>query len=117
MAKDDFKIEQEVLPDKGVVLLRLAGYLDAYTFEHLEETIADLFAKGHYKLLVDLQNVEYISSAGAGVFVGTLSEAHEHSGNIVLMNPTANVREVFELLGLTQFFQVVEDRATALAAL
>jgi anti-sigma B factor antagonist len=114
--KDEFKIEKEVLPDNGVVVVRLAGYLDAHTFERLEEAIAELFSKGHYKLVVDLGEVEYISSAGAGVFIGTLSEAHEHNGNIVLMNPTANVREVFDLLGLTTIFQVVDDRATALAA-
>jgi anti-sigma B factor antagonist len=115
MASDEFKIEKEVLADKGVVLVRLAGYLDAHTFERLEETIAELFTGGHYKIVVDLASVEYISSAGAGVFIGALSEAHEHKGNIVLMNPTANVREVFDLLGLTQIFQVVDDKPAALA--
>jgi len=111
---DEFKIEKEVT-DKGVVVVRLAGYLDAHTFERLEETIADLFAQERYKIVVDLAAVEYISSAGAGVFIGALSEAHEHKGNIVLMNPTANVREVFDLRGLTQIFQVVDDRPAALA--
>jgi len=115
MALEEFKIEREVA-DKAVVILRLTGYLDAHTFERLEETIADLFARGNFRLIVDLANVQYISSAGAGVFIGALSEAHENKGNIVLMNPTANVREVFDLLGLTQIFQVVDDRATAMAA-
>ena len=115
MASDEFKIENETLPDKGVVIVHLKGYLDAHTFERLEETIGELFQQGHYKIVVDLANVDYISSAGAGVFIGALSEAHEHKGNIVLMNPTANVREVFDLLGLTQIFQVVDDRPAALA--
>ncbi|HEY3323848.1 MAG TPA: STAS domain-containing protein [Planctomycetota bacterium] len=115
MAGEEFSIEREVLADKGVLVLRLAGYLDAHTFEQLEEAIADVFAKGHYRLVVDLAAVEYISSAGAGVFIGALSEAHEHKGNIVLMNPTPNVREVFDLLGLTQIFQVVDDKPAALA--
>ena len=114
MALDEFKIEKEDT-DKGVVVVRLSGYLDAHTFEQLEETIGDLFGKGRYKIVVDLTNVEYISSAGAGVFIGALSESHEHKGNIVLMNPTPNVREVFDLLGLTQIFQVVDDRTAALA--
>lgn len=115
MAIDEFKIEHEAIPEKGVVLIRLKGYLDAHTFERLEETISELFGQGQYRLVVDLSNVEYISSAGAGVFIGALSEAHEHKGNIVLMNPTPNVREVFDLLGLTHIFQVVDDRPAALA--
>jgi anti-sigma B factor antagonist len=114
MASEEFKIEKENA-DKGVVVVRLSGYLDAHTFERLEETISELFSQAHYKIIVDLSHVEYISSAGAGVFIGALSESHEHKGNIVLMNPTPNVREVFELLGLTQIFQVVNDKATALA--
>lgn len=115
MSLDEFKIEQEVL-DGGVVAVRLSGYLDAHTFERLEETIAGLFSKGSYRLVVDLERVQYISSAGAGVFIGALSEAQEHKGNIVLMNPTANVREVFDLLGLTQIFRVVDGQPEALAA-
>ena len=115
MALDEFKIEQEQA-ERGVVVVRLAGYLDAHTFEQLEEAISELFGAGHYRIVVDLGAVEYISSAGAGVFIGALSEAHEHKGNIVLLNPTPNVREVFDLLGLTQIFKVVGDKATALAA-
>ena len=114
MAVEEFKIETQMLPEKSVVLVSLSGYLDAHTFERLEETIAELFTQNKYRIVVDLSEVEYISSAGAGVFIGALSEAHEHKGNIVLMNPTPNVREVFDLLGLTQIFQVVDDKATAL---
>ena len=115
MTTEGFKIETETLPD-GVVLLALTGYLDAHTFERLEEVISTEFAKGHYRLVINLEKVEYISSAGAGVFIGALSEAHEHNGNIVLMNPTTNVREVFDLLGLMQIFPIVASRSAALVA-
>ena len=116
MNLDDFKIEKEVILDTGVVIVHLKGYLDAHTFERLDDAISGLFEKGNYKIVVNLSDVEYISSAGAGVFIGALSEAHEHNGDIVLMHPTTNVREVFDLLGLTQIFKVVEERSAALAA-
>ena len=116
MPLDEFTIALEKAGKQGITVVRVAGYLDAHTFEQLEETISDLFGKSQYKVIVDLARVEYISSAGAGVFIGALSEAQEHGGNIVLMNPTQNVREVFDLLGLTQIFQVVDDEPAALAA-
>jgi anti-sigma B factor antagonist len=116
MSLEDFSIQTEAVPQRNVTLVRVAGYLDAHTFEELEEAINDLFGKKQYRIVVDLSKVEYISSAGAGVFIGALSEAQEHDGNIILMNPTNNVREVFDLLGLTQIFQVVDDQNTALAA-
>lgn len=112
----DFSINQKVL-ENDVVLISVSGYLDAHTFEELEESITGLFKTRVYKIVVDLSGVEYISSAGAGVFIGALSTAQENSGNIVLLNPTANVREVFDLLGLTQIFSVVENQEQAVAAL
>ena len=112
---DNFSIEVEQLPQRNIAIVRVAGYLDAHTFEQLEEAMSDLFGKKNYRVIVDLSKVQYISSAGAGVFIGALSEAQEHNGNIVLMNPTPNVREVFDLLGLTQIFHIVQDAKTALA--
>jgi len=116
MPIEEFAISAEAVSKKGVSLVRVTGYLDAHTFEKLEETIAELFADDRYKIVVDLSKVEYISSAGAGVFIGALSEAQENEGNIVLMCPTSNVREVFDLLGLTQIFKVVDSEKAALEA-
>ena len=116
MSLEDFTIQIEPLDQRNLTVIHVAGYLDAHTFEELEEAINELFGKKKYRIIVDLSKVEYISSAGAGVFIGALSEAQEHDGNIVLMSPTSNVREVFDLLGLTQIFQVVEDQNTAQAA-
>ena len=116
MALEEFTIETKNLPNQGITVVKVAGYLDAHTFEQLEETISELFSEEHYKLVVDLSKVEYISSAGAGVFIRAPSEAQEHSGNIILLNPTTNVREVFDLLGLTQIFQVVDTQDEAFAA-
>lgn len=116
MSLEDFTIQVEPLDQKDLTVIHVVGYLDAHTFEELEEAINDLFGKKKYRIIVDLSRVEYISSAGAGVFIGALSEAQEHDGNIVLMRPTSNVREVFDLLGLTQIFQIIDDQNAAEAA-
>ncbi len=116
MALEDFMIRVEPLTGKGISVIHVSGYLDAHTFEQLEETIADLFNAKQHKVIVNLAKVEYISSAGAGVFIGALSEAQEHNGNIILMSPTGNVREVFDLLGLTQIFSVVDNLDAAITA-
>jgi len=115
MPLEEFSIQTEAIPGKDVVLLRVSGYLDAHTFEDLEEAISGLFSSRHYRVVVDLSEVAYISSAGAGVFIGALSEAQENGGDIVLFNPTNNVREVFDLLGLSQVFEIVDtlEQATA----
>ena len=103
-----FQIGHRKLGD-DIVLVTVEGFLDAHTFEQMEQTINQLFHAKVYRLVVDLSKVDYISSAGAGVFIGAIGTAQESEGNIILMKPTANVREVFDLLGLSQLFQFADD--------
>jgi anti-sigma B factor antagonist len=112
----EYEINLEQLsPD--VTLEHVAGWLDAHTFTFMEETIQRLFSEDKVRLAINLADVEYVSSAGAGVFIGTLSESRNRGGNIVLMNPTEAVQEVFDMLGLSQVFKFANDPAHALEML
>ena len=111
-----FQILKEKLPD-DVVLLTVRGFLDAHTFEELEKVVNDLFEAGTYRLIVELSGLDYISSAGAGVFIGAIGTAQENDGNIILVKPSPNVKEVFDLLGLSQIFTFKDNRDEAVKAL
>ncbi len=110
----EFSVGVEEL-DGGIVVVKVTGYLDAHTFEQMESQISALFDRELYKIIVDLEEVEYISSAGCGVFIGAISDAKDNDGNIVLLRPTSHVMEVFELLGLNQIFKFANDRKQAIA--
>ena len=99
----------------GIVCIELAGFLDAHNYEKLEETFQRHFEAERYRYIVDLSRLEYISSAGAGTFIGAVSTCQEHAGNIVLVRPTTEVEEIFTLLGVDQLFRVVKEREEALA--
>ena len=111
----DFSITHETIGG-DVDQIKVSGFLDAHTFEQLEEAINKQFAQARFKIIVDLTNVDYISSAGAGVFIAALSEAEENGGKIILLNPTQGVVDVFDLLGLTQLFDVVGSREEAVSS-
>ena len=112
----DFAIEtQKVRPD--VMFVAVRGFLDAHTYEELDRTIAECFEQGIHKLIVDLSRLDYISSAGAGVFIGNIGTAQDNDGNIVLVKPSPNVREIFDLLGLTQIFTFAQDTDSAIKLL
>ncbi len=99
----------------GIVRIDLDGFLDAHNFEKLEAVFEKHFAEGHYRFIVDVSRLTYVSSSGAGVFVGAASTCQDHNGNIVLVRPTPEVQEIFELLGVYQIFPVVKEREQALA--
>ena len=102
------ELELEIMSkDDGIALIRLEGFLDAHTFEKLDNALQDLLDEKVVNIAVNLCDVEYISSAGAGVFIGAMAQAKESGGEIVLVNPADNVQEVFDLLGVSHIFTIL----------
>lgn len=100
-----------------IVRVELDGYLDAHTFEQLEDQFASLFRQEKYRLLVDLHKLKYVSSSGAGVFIGSLGTCQDHDGNVALVRPTPEVKEIFDLLGVFHIFPVAETPEEAITVL
>jgi anti-sigma B factor antagonist len=86
----------------GVAILTINGHLDAHTFELLESEIRAVFNEGVFTILFDFSGVDYISSAGAGALIGAMEVSSENKGELVVANPSADVQEVVDLLGLSE---------------
>jgi anti-sigma B factor antagonist len=67
-------------------------------------------------LVVDLEGVDFIDSAGLGVLVGGLKRAKDGEGELVLVATGQSVLRVLELTGLTRVFAIHSSRAAALGA-
>ena len=98
----------------GVVYFELEGLLDAHNFEILEALFEKYFESGVYHFVVDIKRLTYVSSAGAGVFIGAVGTCQDNDGNVVLLQPSQEVKEIFELLGVYSIFPVVQSRAQAM---
>jgi anti-anti-sigma factor len=101
--------------DGGIDVIELRGCLDAHNFEELEGVFDSYFDRGVHNLVVDISRLEYVSSAGVGVFIGAAGRAQANEGNVVAVAPVDNVREIFDLLGVSHVFPVVETHHQALA--
>ena len=77
----------------------LSGRLDTLTAPDLEDKL-DAELEGTEKLIFDLAQLEYISSAGLRVLVGAY-QMMEELGGMILRNVTEPVMDVFEVTGLT----------------
>ncbi len=84
--------------DADVSVVRIDGVIDTLTATNLEEVLERLLKRGRYKIILDLAGVDYISSAGWGIFISRIKEIRDKSGDIKLANMVANVYEIYELL-------------------
>ncbi len=99
-------------PDVKVLVVK--GFLDTTTAPNFEKTFQEALNNNYYKLIIDLSGVNYISSAGWGIFVGELRRIRESKGNLFLVGMNEEVFEVFELLGFNAIIQSFSDVPTAI---
>jgi anti-sigma B factor antagonist len=107
---------EEAAQNRGVSVLRVSGYVDTTTSPDLERRLQALLREKRYHIVVDLSKVEYISSAGWGIFISEIREIREHSGDLKLAGMVPDVREVFDLLEFENILQSYPDAELAVAS-
>ena len=96
-------------------ILSLRGEVDASNSVILDEAIQSLVQEGAKTIIVDGKSLEYISSAGLGVFMSYLEDFQEKQITMKICDLTPKVYEVFKILGLDQLIPIYPDRAAAFA--
>jgi len=77
--------------------VRVDGVIDTMTAGEVEEVIDSLLQRDRYKIVIDLAGVDYISSAGWGIFISHIKDIRSSGGDIKLANMISNVYEIYDL--------------------
>jgi anti-sigma B factor antagonist len=100
--------------EKTVIVV--GGEIDVYTAPKLREQIVQLVDDGHYRLVVDMEQVEFLDSTGLGVLVGGLKRVRAHDGSLDLVCTQERILKIFRITGLTKVFPVHSSVSEAVAA-
>jgi anti-anti-sigma factor len=84
----------------GVTIVRLSGELDALNVSELEAAVAGLSHEESRLIVVDLQGIDFIDSAGLGGLVRIWEGTVERGGFIGLGAISDRVRDVLQITGL-----------------
>ncbi len=107
----DFKLNVRNIGEVNIVDIK--GYLDAHTAPDLENAFTKLMSDKNFKIVVNCKNLNYISSAGLGVFMMFIEEVRKNSGDIKLTNMTPKVYNVFDLLGFPLLYDITQEETEA----
>ena len=100
-------LEPEVLND-GTYLYRLSGDLDTKGALVLEDLMDSILEQGITRVILDFNEVPFVSSAGVGIVLALVSSLRDRGGEVVFRNVSPKVRAVFRLLNLEDYL-VIED--------
>jgi anti-sigma B factor antagonist len=100
---------------ENTLTLTLDGELDASSSVLLDTELNQSSILNNQKVLIDCQRLNYISSAGLGVFISHLQRFQDADVKLVFFNMQEKVHNVFEILGLDSLLTIVPSEAEATA--
>jgi anti-anti-sigma factor len=101
------------LQEDGTDVIAIIGEIDASSSIELDLSIAKSAGEGHKKILIDCHALEYISSAGLGVFMSYIEEFRDSKTVMVLFGMKEKVANTFAILGLADLLHIRETKAEA----
>ena len=99
-----------------VSVISLSGRLDAYSANDVEKKLDSLIDTGQVQMVVNLENLEYISSSGLRVFLAALKKIRKQQGDMKLVSLKPFIKEIFDIAGFTQLFAMFGTEESALAS-
>lgn len=116
---DSIHIHSRRHDPSGATVITVHGFLDAATSVELEKELHRVLRARSFRLIVDLTGVDYISSAGWGIFLSEIRHIRQQGGDLCLVGMKPEVFEVYELLefrSVLRHFETLPEAAGQFAA-
>jgi anti-sigma B factor antagonist len=90
-------------------VMDLTGEIDIHTVPRLKDALKKLTDDEHYKLVINLLDVDYIDSTGLAVLVGVHKLVQEHDGAVTLVLTNPHIKKTLDIMGLNKVFWIFDD--------
>jgi anti-sigma B factor antagonist len=95
-------------------LVKVSGRIDSATAQKLGEVMNEITGAGRYRIILDLADLDFISSAGLRILITTQKACKRYNrGEVVLVNLQSNIKAALDLAGFTPFFKIFDDTVAA----
>jgi anti-sigma B factor antagonist len=111
---DEIQIYTRKDDQAGVTVMQIRGHIDTATSGHLEKELQRVLRARSFRIVIELSGVDYVSSAGWGIFLSEIRRIRQQGGDLRLAGMRPEVLEVYELL---EFRSVLVHHADLAAAL
>jgi len=101
--------------ESGAVVLHLRGRLDASSSIDLEQKLGSLSRQPARRLVLEISGLDYISSAGLRLVLMAAKQLRTVNGTLAMVGMQPQVKTVFELAGVQEFYRAYPTLAEAVA--
>lgn len=97
-----------------ILVIRIAGRLDAISSPIAEKKVFEYINSGQYKLVLDFSKVDYLSSAGMRMLLSTTKKLKSLAGKVTLCAIAPNVMDVLRMSGFDHVLDLAQTEEEAL---
>ncbi|MFZ2096602.1 MAG: STAS domain-containing protein [Anaerolineales bacterium] len=117
LCKGNTVMEATVTAMDNCDLVELKGRIDSFTAPQLSDTLTEITHQNIYKIILDMSDVSYVSSAGFRVLIDIQRTCKKlDQGEVILINIPKRVYETLELAGFVPLFKFFNNVSSAIAA-
>ena len=106
-------VDIKTIKEGEILMMNIVGDVDASSSIELDTALQAAIESKEEKILVDCNNLNYISSAGLGVFMSYIQDINANDIKMVICGLNEKVHNVFEILGLHQLLTIKATTAEA----
>ena len=96
------------------IILEPGNRLDNNNAHFMVDTIGQAQSDGYTYILIDMTELEFISSAGVGAILGTIETSRENGGDIIIYKASENILRALQALDLLDYLTIKDTREAAL---
>jgi anti-sigma B factor antagonist len=101
--------------EKGVTVFMLKGRVDTTGAAEMDQALQAVVSEGKRKMVLDMGQVSYISSAGLRTLADIVTTNREAGGDLKLVALNPKVLRVLRIIGFDRFFAIHDTIVEALA--
>ena len=99
---------------KSCDLIKANGRVDSYTSPELDKVLEEILNAGRYKIVLNMSDVEFISSAGLRVLISTQKKCKKFNrGELILSAVPERVNTALDLAGFVPLFKITDNDTDA----
>jgi anti-anti-sigma factor len=99
--------------DGAAIVINPGKTLDNSNAHEMTEILNAAQADGYRYLILDMDGLEFLSSAGVGSILGSLGKTRDSGGDIILCNVPEKILHILKILDLCDYLTIKQTREEA----
>jgi anti-sigma B factor antagonist len=111
------EIAVDKVGDMGeVAVVRVSGVVDSETVDRFGEIIEQVFKEGCYNLVLDIEGLTYINTAGLSIIADAFKKSSQNKGALKILHAGDAIKELLDVVRFTKIIDIYEDEREAIGS-